>query len=220
MGKEITANDEEIIAEYERQIQAAQQQYSQSQPYSPAMFAGQQKQNLVEWQLDFRTELMDIERLLRSDVLIRDKDGNEIWIKNPNHNFVLFNELGVSDITREIRMFLNKNKVLSNYKLDEIKPRVKMLGHELRVLIYNNQEMYGMDNEYKRNNFSIVVLTLMSMIEDCYRRALNGEERRDLNQARIVNQSEPMMPINNSPMMVQGNNNNQKKWYNPFTWSR
>lgn len=208
----------------EQEIMAAQQmqQSQQASPYSSAMFAGQNKQNLVEWQLDFRPELEDIERLLRCDVLTRDAQGNENWITNPNKEFILFNSLGVSDIIREIRMFLNKNKVLSNYSLEEIKPRVCMLGHELRSLIYNNYEYYGLDNEYKMNNYPIVILTLLSMIEDAYRRAINGEERRDLNSARVVNQNEAMMPqgMMNYPQVMGSNQGKKRSWLNPFSWGR
>lgn len=194
-------SDEEIINKYQKQIDEAEAQQRLKQAgemgqyvQAATMFAGQPKQNLVEWQLDFRPELEDIERLLRSDILVRNTKGQEFWIQNPNTARVLFNPLGVSDIIREIRMFLNKNKVLSNYQIEEIKPRIRMLGHELRVLIYNNYEEYGIDNNYKMNNYSMVVLTIMDMIESAYRRALNGEERRDLNSARIVQQQDPVQP--------------------------
>lgn len=189
-------SEDEILREYEAEIEAAKASGGGGYPYSAAMFGGQPKQNLVEWQLDFRPELEDIQRLLKCDVLMTDKDGNEVWVENPNKEYVVFNSLGVNDLIREIRMFLNKNKVLSNYDLEEIKPRVRILGHELRILIYNNYEAYGIDNDYKMNNYSIIVLTIIDMIDSAYRRAINGEERRDLNQARIVQQNEPMMPQN------------------------
>lgn len=204
----------------ELQNQREMQQKGINVPYASAMFENTPKQNLVEWQLDFKYELEDIERLLRSDVLTRDRDGNEVWIRNSNPDNIVFNDLGVSDIIREIRMFLNKNKVLSNYALDEIKPRIKTVGHEIRMLIYNNYEMYGIDNEYKMNNYSMIVLTILSMIEDAYRRALNGEERRDLNQARVVNQTEPLMGGNQMggyPMMGFAQPK-KKSLLKPWTW--
>jgi hypothetical protein len=214
--------EEEQLKAYEDALAIQEQNQGSMQNYAPAMFAGQQKQNLVEWQLDFKKELEDIERLLRSDVLIRDQDGNEIWIPNPDKSRIFFNNTGVTDIIREIRMFLNKNKVLSNYGIDEIKPRIKMISNEIRVLIYNNYEHYGMDNDYKMNNYSIIVLTISSMIEDAYRRAINGEERKDLNQARIVSQTDNQM--NNNGMngmnypIVLSNKSNKKHWYNPLSW--
>jgi len=104
--------EEEMLAQYEADL--AKSNYN-SNPYgSPTMFGGAPKQNLVEWQLDFKQELEDIERLLRCDVLSKDNEGNELWIRNPNPERVVFNDVGVNDILREIRMFLNKNKVLSS----------------------------------------------------------------------------------------------------------
>lgn len=222
MSKGSEMSEDEFLRAYENEL-AMQRASANSMPYSPAMFGGQAKQNLVEWQLDFRPELEDIERLLRSDLLVRNEQGEEFWISNPNKDYVCFNNQGVNDIIRQIRMFLNKNKVLSNYKLEEIRPRVQMLGHELRVLVYNNYENYGIDNEYKMNNYSIIVLTITDMIESAYRRALNGEERRDLNSARIVQQNEPMLPqnINVYPMAMGGG---QKKGLlsraMPWNWGK
>ena len=208
------------IERYEKQVrnQEALQTQANSVPYANAMFQSQPKANLVEWQLDFKDELQDIQQFLRCDIIGRDDNGNIAWVRNPNKDEVVFNDIGVNDIVREIRMFLNKNKVLSNYALDEIKPRIRMIGHELRMLIYNNYEKYGIDNEYKMCNYSIMVITLLSMIEDSYRRAINGEERKDLNQARIVNQNEPIMANQMYPTMG-GSHGNGKSWLsklNPF----
>lgn len=212
--------EEKYLSDMEMQLQQAQQSSQQQMPYSAAMFGGGQKQNLVEWELDFRNELEDIERLLRCDVLFKDKDGNEMWIENPNKEYVLFNTLGVNDITREIRMFLNKNKVLSNYGIDEIKPRIKMLGNELRSLIYNNYERYGLDNEYKWNNYPIVVLTLISMIEDTFRRAIGGEGHKGLAESRFVTQNDnAQMPPQNFNIYGGGSQKKKSIW-NPFTWGR
>lgn len=218
----MTEEEEQLLAQREQEIMAAQQAGMSGQVgYSAAMFAGAQKQNLVEWQLDFRPELEDIEHLLRCDIIVRDKDGQEHWSPNPNNNYIVFNSQGVNDIIRYIRMFLNKNKVLSFYKAEEIKPRVRMLGHELRCLILNNYEEYGMDTPYKQNNYSFMVLTITDMIDSAYRRAINGEERRDLNQARVVQQNEAMVPQNIN--FYPGSNQNKKGLISramPWNWGK
>ena len=195
---------------------------NQGQVYStPTQFAQPQKQNLVEWQLDFRAELEDIEHLLRNDILKRD-GKNEWWARNPNSDEVVFNDRGVNEILKEIRMFLNKNTVLSNYQPLEIRERMKAFGHELRALIYNNYDAYGLDTEYKLNHFMMITVTILQMVESAYRRALNGEERRDLNSARVVNQTDPvqsqmsMMPSQMS-MMGQAKQGGIKK-YLPWNW--
>jgi len=220
MAKEITFQeaDAQILAQREQELMHAQQR---QMPLSLGMFDTVQKPNLVEWQLDFRSELEDIERLLKCDIVVRDeKSGKEYWAPNPSEEHIVFNSLGVNDILREIRMFLNKNKVLSNYKPEEINPRVRMLGHELRALVFNNYEKYGMNNEYKMNNYSIMILTILSMIEDSYRRATNGEERRDLNQARIVQQNEAMMPQQSFGYPVQPQSKKGLRSLMPWNWGR
>ena len=140
-------SEEQYLALQEAQIREEQREREYIQ-HAPAMFSSQSKQNLVEWQLDFRTELEDIERLLRSDVILMDKKtGQSYWGRNPDKASVFLNSKGVNDLIRTIRMFLNKNKVLSNYGKDEIAPRVLMLGNELRALIFNNYEAYEIDKE-------------------------------------------------------------------------
>lgn len=211
---------EEILAQYEAEMRAQEAAYAQASnnmPYAASQFGSPPKQNLVEWQLDFKPELQAIERLLRCQIMVRGKDGQELWIDNPDQTRIVFNNVGVNDILREIIMFLNKNKVLSNYDPEEIKPRIRMIGHELRMLIFNNYEAYGIDNDYKMNNYPIMVVTIISMIEDSYRRALYGEERKDLNQMRMVNQSEAVGQ-QAYPMPVVNMGGSKKKLWNPFTW--
>lgn len=189
-------NENEVLAQYENEIRMAQAQASQSAQnmYAPAMFANPQKQNLIELELDFKPELESIERLLRCDIIKKDKDGNEYWAENPDKTHVFFNELGVNDFLRNLVVIVNKNKVLANYDIEEINKRVQQIKHEIRILIYNNYEQYGMDNEYKMNNYSMIVLAIGSVIEDAYRRAMNGETHRGLSEQRLVTQNENMMP--------------------------
>jgi hypothetical protein len=183
------------------------------------MFGNGQRQNLIEYELDFKDELEDIERLLRCDILNRDKDGNEYWIMNPDKDKIFLNDLGVNDVLRKIRLLVNKGKVLSNYNIEEIKIRVKMIMNEIRVLIYNNYEQYGIDNEYKMNNYSMIVLTVGSLIEDAYRRALNGETHRGLSEQRVVTQNDSMQQQPSFYPQVTNKPNGLAKIL-PWNWSK
>lgn len=188
------AEEAELIA-YENELaNARKQNMSQASPYSAAMFSGQQKQNLIEWELDFKPELESVERLMRCDVLIPDKDNKLQWAANPNKELVLFNDTGVNDVIRYIVILVNKNKALSNYDDVEINDRVRQIKHEIRTLIYNNYEAYGFDNDYKINNYSMVVMSIGSIVEDVYRRAMNGETHRGLAEQRSVLQTDPLIP--------------------------
>jgi len=215
--------ENELINAYEKELALAQQQnQGQNNPYATAMFGGGNKQNLIEWELDFSQELEDIERLLRNDLYVRnEKTGESDWIKNPDASKVFLNNLGVNDILRKIRLVVNKNKVLSNYTIDEIRVRVKIIMDDIRVTIYNNYEHYGIkdDDEYKMNNYSSIVIEIGSIIEDAYRRALAGETHKGLNEQRLVTQNEPLMAYPQYPQMQQSN---QKKahWYAPWSWGK
>jgi hypothetical protein len=214
--------EEAYLREQEDRIAAAQAQGQSSMPYS-AMFSGQQKQNLVEWQLDFKPELESIERSLRNDILTRDNKGDEHWIPNPDQGKVLLNDQGVNDVLKKIILLINKNKVLSNYGEEQISIRVRAISHAIRELIYLNYEHYGMDNDYKWNCYYSLVVDIDDMIESAYRRSLNGDERKDLNQARVVEQKEGMMPMNQNYNMypqMQGQKRGMLSRAMPWNWGK
>jgi len=198
------------------QLAKAQQTNMNANAYANTMIGNQGKQNLVEWELDFKPELEDIERLLRCDILVRDKEG-EHWEVNPHKDRIFFNELGVSDLIRNIIIIVNKNKALSFYDHEEINQRVRQIKHEIRVIIYNNYEIYGMDNDYKMNNYSFIVLSVGSIIEDVYRRAMNGETHKGLSEQRLVTQNDS---VNQNQYQMPQINNTPKHWYNPMSWRK
>lgn len=192
-------------------------------PTSSGMFNGSVKQNTVEWQLDFTPELIKIARLLRGDISVIDPNTNKImWVKNPDSDKVFLNDLGVTDILRKVFLYLNKNLVLSTYNPEEVRLRVRQIGHELRAQIYNNYEAYGIDNEYKMNNFAPIVIDVLQTIESAYRRAISGEERRGLNEIRYVNQNDNTMsmPMGGYPGMGQMGGKGKNSLWKPWTWGK
>ena len=78
------ANEKELKAyegqlkDYEKELTKAQerveQKESQINQYASQSYGNQNKQNLVEWELDFKPELEDIAHSLKCDVIII-KDG-------------------------------------------------------------------------------------------------------------------------------------------------
>ncbi len=211
---------EEELKQYEKKLieaktgmDAEKRQISQ---YASQAYGSDGKQNLVEWELDFKPELDDIGRSLRCDVLKIDDRGNQFWIRNPDESRIFLNELGVNDVLRKIILLVNKNKVLSNYTADEIKARVKQIGHEIRALIYNNYEAYGIrdDDGYKMNNYPGIVMDVLDIIEGAYRRAMGGETHKGLAEQRLVTQNDNIMQAPQQSMSQQ----KTPKWYSPGTW--
>lgn len=154
-----------------------------------------QSPNLIQWQLDIENELELIERLLRGHRLVRDKEGNQKWEEPKDEDEALFNEKGVQEIMKFVRMYVNKNLLLSNFSEDQINIRVRQFGERLTRFIYLNYEDFGMDTYYKQKHFEMVVMNFTDMIEAAYMRALNGGERRSLREARTVTQSENVNPF-------------------------
>lgn len=202
---------EEKLVEAQKGIEDEKKQVTQ---YASQVYGQGEKQNLVEWELDFKPELDDIARSLRCDVLTIDDKGNQFWKINPNPERIFLNELGVNDVLRKIILLVNKNKVLSNYTADEIRQRVKQIGHEIRALIYNNYEAYGIDNEYKMNNYPGIVMDILDIIEGSYRRAMGGETHKGLAEQRLVTQSDNINTGRQPIMQPQ----QTAKWYQPGTW--
>ena len=205
-------NYEEQLVEAKKGIDQEKQQMSQ---YASQTYGQGDKQNLVEWELDFKPELDDIARSLRCDYLKMDERGNQYWTRNPDPKKVFLNELGVNDVLRKIILLVNKNKVLSNYTIEEIKARVQQIGHEIRALIYNNYEAYGIDNEYKMNNYPGIVMDTLDIIEGAYRRALAGETHKGLAEQRLVTQNDS---INTGNGQIMAQPQQTAKWYSPGTW--
>lgn len=215
--KEILQQQEQLN-EYAKELEKArdriEKKEQQLNQYANQTYGSQGKQNLVEWELDFKPELEDIAHSLRCDVIIIDDEGNQRWSRNPDETKIFLNELGVNDVLRKIILLVNKNKVLSNYTIDEVRERVNMIGHAIRTLIYNNYERYGIDNEYKMNNYDSIVMDVLDIVESAYRRALAGETHKGLNEQRLVTQNEPLT------QQYQPQRQQQKShWYNPSSWN-
>jgi hypothetical protein len=214
--KELTEYEKQL-QDYEDELKKASENLNQREQqinqFASQAYGNQNKQNLVEWELDFKPELDDIARSLRCDVLKIDDQGNQYWIRNPSPERIFLNELGVNDVLRKIILLVNKNKVLSNYTIEEIRARVQQIGHEIRALIYNNYEAYGIDNDYKMNNYPSIVMDILDIIEGSYRRALSGETHKGLNEQRLVTQSDSL----NARQQTQPQQN-KVSWINPTTW--
>ena len=208
--KELKTYEEKLL-DAQKGIESDKRQVSQ---YASQTYGQGDKQNLVEWELDFKPELDDIARSLRCDILRIDERGNQFWVENPDKGRIFLNELGLNDVLRKIILLVNKNKVLSNYTADEIRARVKQIGHEIRVLIYNNYEAYGIDNEYKMNNYPGIVMDILDIIESAYRRAMGGETHKGLAEQRLVTQSDSINTGKQQMVQPQAS----AKWYKPGTW--
>lgn len=196
---------------------------------SQSAYQGQEDANLIQYQVDTGEMLGKIEHFLRGEYISQDKEGNEFWAKPMktiavkekgkekfieilDEDLILLNEYGVNSVLTIIGSYVDKNTILSNYEEMRINEILADLGDELSNFIYCNYEKMGMNTEFKKTRFQLLVITILHSIESTYRRSLRGKTSEDINTSRIFTQSDSMggrtMPTS-------------KKAFNPFkpaTW--
>ncbi len=172
--------------------------------------------NLIEYQLDPGDMLARIEHFLRGDYIsINDKTNDEVWTKQENEDLVLFNEYGVNSIMVILGNYIDKNTMLSTYDDMRINEILGDFGDELAKFIFCNYEKMGMNTEFKKTRYQLIVLMILHSVESTYRRAIRGDTRVDLNSAKIFTQSDLIGRPSMAPM------GNKKKgggfWKNLFS---
>lgn len=174
---------------------------------SSSSYQGQEDANLIQYQVDTGEMLGKIEHFLRGEYIAIDKEGNEYWAKPMktikvmnkktkkittkeviDHNLILFNDYGVNSIMSIIGNYLDKNTVLSFYDEMRINEILADLGDELANFIYCNYEKMGVDTEFKKTRFQLIVINILHVTESAYRRAIRGKTMEDLNSSRIFTQ--------------------------------
>lgn len=163
-----------------QQVQAVQQ---------GSVYAGQNQDDLVRFQLMLSDILETAEHLLRGDKVLTDVDGNVSWAEPDEEDLRLFNEKGVQAILRILHSYLNRNTILANYEVQEIKDIVYDFGHNVNKYIYSNYEKMGLDTIEKIKVYPTILNSIKDMVHSAYTRAYNGGERQSLREARHVSQS-------------------------------
>ncbi len=156
------------------------------------IFNQNQDSNLIVFQLELDNILERIEHLLRGDVLVSDADENVKYESPEDTDLIVLNDYGVKLIMNVISFYLNRNTILSHHKESRIFEILHVIGHELADLIYESYEKMGLDTDYKRARYTMVVMNILHTIENAYNRSLLGGERDSLRSARVVTQSQPL----------------------------
>lgn len=206
--------EQEILALQDKVAEQNQLIQQQEIAGGDSIYGGQdENQNLIQYQLDIKEELEDIEHLLRGQTVKTDQQGNKKWVDPTNAGDVLLNERGVQEILKILRMYLNKNILLSNFDEDTINMRVKQFSLRLMRNIFMNYDEYGMTTEYKTRQFEMIVMNITDMVEAAYFRALGGQERESLRKSMNVLQHE-----NPSQQQFYPQPQAPKSKWNPLSW--
>lgn len=146
--------------------------------------------NLISFQL-VATELLEkLERFYRGEYLHFEKDEGYIWKVHSDKDLQPLNNYGVNLMMEIVTKYIDKNTFLSNYSEERIYEILADIGDEMILVILCNYEKMGMDDYNKKTKFRILIVTTLHIIETAYRRSLDGKTMEDINQSRIVTQSD------------------------------
>jgi len=132
----------------------------------------------------------------------------------PDKSRINLNEYGITEMMSTFSMYINKETFLSFYKEERINEIMADIGDKLNEFLLINGRLMGLDTEFKKTKYPMMVVTTLHTIESSYRRALLGNENRGTREGIIITQHQPQLG-NMMPMQVP-----KKKW-NPFnksTW--
>lgn len=171
--------------------------------------------NFLQFQLE-SVELLDkLENFYRGRYIGLDEDGNQVWKEPEDEESKTLNQRGVSLMMETVTKYIDKNTTLSYYSETRIYEILADLGEELTLVLFCNYEEMGMDTYSKKTKFRMLITTTLHMIESAYRKAISGRTMEEINQSRIVTQSDHM----GMGPMVQSKKSAWEK-FNPINWVR
>jgi hypothetical protein len=156
---------------------------------SSQLGGGFNNQNLIEFQLEAEEFKENLRHYIAGDEIATKDDGQGgiITYYKPQTNPELrtLNDLGVSIVMRVVSGYVTKQTFLSVYSEERINEIIGELGQLLRVRIYANAELVGLNTEFKLSDFGLLVFTILTFVENAYRRSLGGREREKIGESGI-----------------------------------
>lgn len=123
-------------------------------------------------------------------------------------------DYGVTEIMNTLSMYITKETFLSYYKEDRINEIMADIGDELNKFLYVNGRQMGLDTEYKKTKYPLMVVTILHAIESAYRRSINGNENKGTREGIIITQHQPQ----NNPFPMMQPRKNRWNMFKPSTW--
>lgn len=181
---------ENIISELMNENQSLKTEKSGLQQGLSAYDQSTNSANLIHYQIDASDLLERLEHFYKGEYLSTNDAGDVVWKSNPDPSKIPLNEYGVSSYMEIISKYIDKNTTLSNYSERRIMEILADLGEELVLFTLCNYQEMGMDTNEKKTKFRLLVVTTLHLIESTYRRALSGKTFQEVNQSRIITQSD------------------------------
>lgn len=208
-------DDEKYIEALEQENLALKGEKIQLSTSMSAFGSATKNENLITFQIETAELLDKLEHFYKGEYIGTLENGVDTgWVKPKDKKQIPLNDFGVSAMMEIVSKYVDKNTTLSYYSEMRIYEILGDLGEELVIYILSNYEKMGMDDNFKKTKFRLLVITTLHMIESTYRKAIAGQTIKEINQSRIITQSDMM---GRSPPQMP----TRKKFsiFNPRTWS-
>lgn len=149
------------------------------------MFGGgsQQQADALKYTLDPEDAMKQLEHYLRAEVFDHDSGS---WRPNEFNAKPLMTKEGINNYIGHLRGYINKDNVLSNVTLDQIKLIMRDVCKTMRMFLVLNQKRYEIDKKH----FTTIYHTTENHIYMFLCRAKdNGERLRLMSQMHIMEQN-------------------------------
>lgn len=183
-------DNERYLNELENENQALKNKTNEmTGAMATTLFNKNDDSNLIQFQLETEDILDKLQHFLTGDIITQDEEGGFYYKKQKNKDLVLLNEYGVNSFMQIGQNYINKVTILSFYDEERIYEILADLGDELNKFMLCNYEKMGLDTEFKRSRYILIVINFLHLIESAYRRAIGGKEREEINTGRVVTES-------------------------------
>ena len=192
-----------------------QESDNKNQSLSSGMAGAFQKDgNFLQFQTETQELLDKLEHYYKGEYIHTDKEGNQSWKQSKDPDARMFNEHGVNLMMETVSKYIDKHTSLSRYKEQRINEILYDLGNDLVLVIFCNYEKMGMDNYFKKTKFRLIITTTSHIIESAYRKAIDGKFLEEINQSKIVTQSDNIGRSPGIPMPQK----KKASFFNPSSW--
>jgi len=187
-------SDQDYIKELENKNREVQGKNVGLSADMSSMASASRSDNLITYQIENSDLLEKLEHFYRGEYIGTIKggpnEGEKDWIAPEDPSQVPFNEFGVSAMMEIVSKYIDKNTTLSYYSEMRIYEIMADLGDELVLYVLSNYEAMGMSDKFRKTKFRLLIVTTLHMIESTYRKAISGKTIEEINQSRIITQSD------------------------------
>lgn len=181
---------EGYISALEQQNKALEGKNIQLATDISALGPASKNENLIQYQIE-NAELLDkLEHFYRGEYIGTLEDGGAGWVKPKDESQIPLNDFGVGAMMEIVSKYIDKNTTLSYYSEMRIYEILADLGDDLILYVLSNYEKMGMSDKFRKTKFRLLIITTLHMIESTYRKAIAGKTIEEINQSRIITQSD------------------------------